>query len=78
MLKTCRIWSTLHGSTVIREGVEVPAFIQEDLIEIIHTYTASNHIDMMQKYHAYMGFEAYRPMLDEDGQPYPEDSEEYV
>ncbi len=78
MLKTFNIWQTKTGSTVVEEGRKLPAFLMEDLVEILHTFTASNDNEMMQTYYTYMGFGTYRPLLDEDGQPYLEDSEEYV
>lgn len=78
MLKTFHIWQTKTGSTLIEAGRVLPQFLMDDMEKIIHTFTASSYTESMQKYHAYMGFGEYRPMMDEEGQPYPEDSEEYV
>lgn len=41
--------------------------------ELIWTVEARSTNDAMSRFHAYMGYEAYRPMLRDDGTPYPED-----
>jgi hypothetical protein len=38
---------------------------------------ASSLIDAMNRYYAHMDWGAYQPMLDADGNPYPEDLEPY-
>lgn len=39
----------------------------------IWSIMADSYIDAMTKYHEYMEWEPYKPMLDENGEPYPED-----
>lgn len=41
---------------------------------LLHVIEASSHNDAMRKYHEWMGWEPYKPMLDENGNEYPEDN----
>lgn len=42
----------------------------------VATFTATSNNDAMRKYHAIMGWEPYKPMLQPDGTPFPEDESE--
>jgi len=41
---------------------------------LVQVIDADSWNDAMGQYHAIQGWEPYKPMLDENGNPYPEDS----
>lgn len=58
-------------------NTQAAAMANADGLRLTWTVEAVSLIEAMTKYHEHQGWEPYRPMLRNDGSPYPEDQAPY-
>lgn len=69
-------WGVDGVANTLIAGVQLPAHERdmEPNIQLIKLFEATSSNDAMRQYHEWQGWEPYKPMLDADGNEYPEDS----
>ena len=70
-------WGAEGVSTLI-VGEILPEFelVSTPGLSLLKRFEAKSWNDAMRQYHEWHGWEPYKPMLDENGQEYPEDNAE--
>lgn len=83
MLRTFTVWQSPPGltsgdSVTLVAGTDPPRGVNGRELEpgavLIHRFKAASPDEAMAKFHEFMGYEPYRPMVDGQGRPYPEDA----
>ena len=68
---------TDRSATLISEkGAKDQPWLIRDSV-LLHTFDAVSTNDAGRQYYGFLGFGEYKPMLDKDGNPYPEDEAPY-
>lgn len=65
-------FSTVEGiQDLIRKGL-----MEQDHVHL-YSIQATSYLDAMQQYYRMQDWGEYKPMLDKDGNPYPDESKEF-
>ena len=69
-------WGVDGVADTLIAGTQLPAHDRnmEPNIQLIKLFEALSWNDAMRQYHEWQGWEPYKPMLDADGNEYPEDA----
>ncbi len=69
-------WGVNGVADTLIAGTQLPTHDRnmEPNIQLIKLFEAPSWNDAMRQYHEWQGWEPYKPMLDGDGNEYPEDA----